>query len=183
MNCKTFIVIPVLFAFQYAKSQCPPPTGLSAYQLTDHCGFHFEWTGDAPFYKIKVYANDQQIFSSKGYFATTSYEIFKAPLEEGIDISWKVRSGCSWGNGSDWVEGPEFESFNCDHSSIRILSGEGNDGSIFPNPSSGDLTIDFHLDTKASTATIAIRNMAGRIVYSSEAPLDQGRLYSNIHFK
>jgi hypothetical protein len=118
-------------------------------------------------YEVRWNSQDNSIMDTA--FVDTSFFLMFKPLELGIDYFWKVRAI----NNIDTTNWSETWQFHTGQSGIdnQVLGKEI--VSIFPNPASGELTIELN-SIQQTNVQIAIINLMGKIVSESNFSFDQG---------
>ena len=93
---------------------------------------------------------------------------------------WQVRTMC-WASesiASDWTKMDHFHTLSLKESDTAL---RGDELQIFPNPTSGALTIILSMDQEETAeAKIEVLNMLGQIIISEKAAVDQGKLQKEI---
>ncbi len=112
--------------------------------------------------------NANNSISDTAFTTVPSFLMFK-PLEMGEDYYWKVRAI----NNVDTTNWSEVWQFHTGPQAVGDIALQKNNFRIFPNPSNGELSIEYN-SSQTTSVQVTILDFVGKIVYDNIFSFQQG---------
>jgi hypothetical protein len=159
---------------------CAAPESLVSSNVTATSA-DLSWSANPDANKYRVlYKNG----GNKTIVDVTGTAVSVSSLPSSTKIKWKVKSRCKTCGASNWGSYSAFQSFTT-AALKQVVPGQQSSASmvIFPNPAEVSFTINFNEGYSSQQPyTLAVQDMAGRILLMNEGTLTDGSLIQDISF-